>query len=61
MFSLTFSHKIPSGLRKNVRLLFYKHKFPSGIIRQFDLRKKAESPVKLLVINETTSKIISKI
>jgi hypothetical protein len=31
MFFRHFSHKIPSGLRKNIRLLFYKHRFPSGI------------------------------
>jgi hypothetical protein len=26
-----FLHKIPSGLRKNALIVFYKHTFPSGI------------------------------
>jgi hypothetical protein len=31
MLKKVFLHKIPSGLNQNNRLIFYKHRFPSGI------------------------------
>ena len=30
-FKRTFLHKIPSGLDKKLLIIFYKHKFPSGM------------------------------
>ena len=41
-----FLHKIPSGLRKNRCLVYYKHTFPSGIYGRFTLRHKADNSEK---------------
>jgi hypothetical protein len=42
---LTFLHKIPSGLRTNCCLFFYKHIFPLGIQDNYTLRHKTDNSV----------------